>query len=107
MIKENEALNQFINTGFMLDKNNARLILVDEEKIYQFLSTDIEEYMKKYEVLATETFKKKEVRSPQMKAIGVRVENNLLQIDLSQIGIELSDLSEIMEKYKLKRHFID
>lgn len=61
----------------------------------------------KYEVLATETFKKKEVRSPQMKAIGVRVENNLLQIDLSQIGIELSDLSEIMEKYKLKRHFID
>lgn len=47
MIKENEALNQFINTGFMLDKNNARLILVDEEKIYQFLSTDIEEYMKK------------------------------------------------------------
>lgn len=40
-----------------------------------------------------------------MKAIGVRVENNLLQIDLSQIGIELSDLSEIMEKYKLKKTF--
>ena len=105
MIKENEALNQFINTGFMLDKNNARLILVNEDKIYQFLSEDIEEYMKKYEVLATETFKKKEVHSPQMKTIGVRVENNLLQIDLSQIGIELSDLSEIMERYKLKKDF--
>lgn len=105
MIKENEALNQFINTGFMLDKNNARLILVNEDKIYQFLSEDIEEYMKKYEVLATETFKKKEVHSPQMKTIGVRVENNLLQIDLSQIGIELSDLSEIMERYKLKKAF--
>lgn len=36
MIKENEALNQFINTGFMLDKNNARLILVDEEKYTNF-----------------------------------------------------------------------
>ena len=105
MIKENEALNQFINTGFMLDKNNARLILVNEDKIYQFLSEDIEEYMKKYEVLATETFKKKEVHSPQMKTIGVRVENNLLHIDLSQIGIELSDLSEIMERYKLKKAF--
>ena len=46
-----KALNQFINTGFMLDKNNARLILVDEEKIYQFLSTDIEEYMKKYGIM--------------------------------------------------------
>lgn len=40
--------------------------------------------MKKYEVLATETFKKKEIRAPQMKSIGVRIENNLLQIDLSQ-----------------------
>lgn len=56
-------------------------------------------------MLATETFKKKEVHSPQMKTIGVRVENNLLQIDLSQIGIELSDLSEIMERYKLKKAF--
>ena len=61
--------------------------------------------MKKYEVLATETFKKKEIRAPQMKSIGVRIENNLLQIDLSQIGIELSDLSDIMEKYKLKKTF--
>ncbi len=26
MIKENEALNQFIKTGFMLDRKNARLI---------------------------------------------------------------------------------
>ena len=105
IIKENEALSKFINTGFMLDKNNARLILINEEKIYQFLSVDIEEYMKKYEVLVTETFKKKEVRSPQMKSIGVRIENNLLQIDLSKTGIDLSDLSEIMEKYKLKKTF--
>ncbi len=29
------------------------------KKIYQFLSEEIEDYMKKYEVLATETFKKK------------------------------------------------
>ncbi len=105
MIKENEALNQFIKTGFMLDRKNARLILANDEKIYQFLSEEIEDYMKKYEVLATETFKKKEIRAPQMKSIGVRIENNLLQIDLSQIGIELSDLSDIMEKYKLKKTF--
>ncbi|MGN1269675.1 MAG: DEAD/DEAH box helicase [Clostridia bacterium] len=105
IIKENEALNQFIQTGFMLDKNNARLILVDENKIYKFLSEEIEDYMKKYEVLATDNFKKKEIHSLKMNSVGVKIENNLLQIDLSQIDVDLSDLPEIMEKYKLKKTF--
>lgn len=105
MIGENEALNQFIKTGFMLDKNHGRLVLAQEEKIYGFLSDEIEDYMKKYEVLATENFKNKEIKPIQMKSVGVKIENNLLQIDLSQIGIDLSDLSEVMKKYKVKKRF--
>lgn len=61
--------------------------------------------MKKYEILATENFKKKEIHSFQIKSIGIRVENNLLQIDLSKIGIDLSDLSEMLKKYQLKKKF--
>ena len=105
IIKENEVLNQFIQTGFMLDKINTRLILVDENKIYRFLSEEIEDYMKKYEVLATDNFKKKEIHSLKMNSVGVKIENNLLQIDLSKIDVDLSDLPEIMKKYKLKKTF--
>ena len=105
IIKENEVLNQLIKTGFMLDKNNSRLILADEKNIYNFLSDEIENYMKKYEVLATDNFKKKEIRSLKINSVGIKVENNLLQIDLSQIDVDLSDLAEIMEKYKLKKTF--
>ena len=102
---ENEALNNFLQTGFMLDKTNYRLVLADEEKIYFFLSEEIEGYMKKYEILATDTFRKKQIHSLQMKSIGIKVENNLLQIDLSQIGIDLSDLNQILQKYTLKKKF--
>ncbi len=102
---ENEALNNFIQTGFLLDKAKARLVLADEEKIFSFLSEEIETYMKKYEILATDAFKKKQIHNFQMKSIGIKVENHLLEIDLSQIGIDLSDLNQILQKYRLKKKF--
>lgn len=105
IIRENEALHQFIKTGFMLDRANAKLILAKEDTIYQFLSEEIESYMKRYEVLVTDAFRKKEIHSFQMKNIGIRIENNLLEIDLSQIGIDLTDLAEMLQKYQLKKKF--
>lgn len=105
IIRENEALHQFIKTGFMLDKANAKLVLTKEDTIYQFLSEEIENYMKKYEVLVTDAFKKKEIHSFQMKNIGIRIENNLLKIDLSQIGVDLTDLAQMLQRYSLKKKF--
>lgn len=105
IIKENEALHQFLKTGFMLDKVNSRLILAKEDIIYQFLSEEIEEYMKKYEVLVTDNFRKREIRNFQMHNLGIRIENNLLEVDFSQIGINLSDLAEMLQRYKTKKKF--
>ena len=59
-IQENkEVLDTFVQTGFMLDSANARLVLANDEKIYNFLSKEIEDYMKKFEVLVAEDFKKR------------------------------------------------
>ena len=101
--KENEVLEMFIKTGFMLDQENARLILADEEKIYYFLSYEIEKYMQKFEVLATDNFKKKEIHEPKINTLGVRIENNLLNIDFSDMDFDLQELQEIMEKYRMKK----
>lgn len=103
--KENEYLNLFIKSGFQLDKANARLVLAKEEDIYQFLSQDIEIYMSQFEVLATENFKKKEIKQPKMGTIGVKVENNLLKIDFSNIDFNIEELKSIMKKYKLKKKY--
>ena len=61
LIEETKAMNIFRKTGFMFDVQNLKFILPDEDKIYEFLTNDINYYMKKFEVLATENFKTKEV----------------------------------------------
>ena len=105
VLKESEALDIFIKTGFMYDKENSRLILANNEAIYNFLLNDIEEYMKKFEVLATESFKQKQIKEPKISNIGVKIENNLLDINFDGLGFELSELKDIMDKYKLKKKF--
>ena len=89
----------------MLDEKNARLILTNDEYIYNFLTNDIERYMQKLEVLATDNFKQKEVKQPRIVSLGVRVENNLLNIDLTKIDFDPTELVNILNKYKLKKKF--
>lgn len=105
VVKETKALETFINTGFMLDKQKGRLILTDDEKIYNFLSEEIFYYMKNYEVLVTDNFRKKEVKHPKVSNVGIKIENNLLKIDLADFNFSATDLAEIMERYRLKKKF--
>ena len=105
ILEENRSLNILRMTGFMIDKRNLRFILPEDDKIYNFLSDDIEMYMQKFEVLATENFKSKEIRRPKIGTIGVKVENNLLSIDLSKINIDVKELQNIMQRYELKKKY--
>ena len=104
-IKENEYMDIFVNTGFMLDTKNGRLILTDEEKIYNFLTEQIEMYMKKFEVLVTDNFKKREIRRPKIESIGIKIENNLLQVDFTKLDFSLEEIQGIMQKYVLRKKF--
>ena len=105
MIEETKALNVFRKTGFMLDVQNLRFILPNEELIYQFLTQDIEYYMQKYEVLVTENFKSKQIRQPKLGALGVKIENDILSVDLKDFNIDMKELETIMEKYHLKKKY--
>ena len=105
MIEETKALNAFRRTGFMLDTKNLRFILPDNEKIYAFLSNDINYYMRHFEVLVTENFKKKQIKEPKVGNIGIRVENNLLSIDLENLEIDIKELEDIITRYSLKKKY--
>lgn len=105
VIEETKAMNVFRKTGFMYDVKNLRFILPNEEKIYEFLTNDISYYMKKFEVLATENFKSKEITKPKIGSLGVKVENNLLSLDLSDLNVDLNELEEVIKKYKLKKKY--
>ena len=89
----------------MVDTQNLRFILPDNDKIYNFLANDIEIYMQRFEVLATDNFKSKEIRKPKIGTIGVRVENNLLSIDFKKLNIDINEIKDVMQKYQLKKKY--
>lgn len=104
-IKEAEYLNILRKTGFMLDTKNKRFILASDEQIYEFLNKDIEIYMQKFEVLITNNFKTKNIIVPKIENIGVKIENNLLKINISNMKFEAEDLKQILQKYTLKKKY--
>lgn len=105
VLEEAESLNRFRKTGFMLDKKNSRFILTDDEKIYNFLYQDITEYMQKFEILATDDFKNRQIKKPKMGTIGVKIENNLLSVNVDNFNFDKEELKEILEKYRLKKKY--
>ncbi len=104
-IKEAKLLNMFVKSGFMLDQKNSRLVLANEDRIYEFLNNDINSYIKNFEVLATDRFKEKEIKSATSINLGIKIENNLLDIDFSNLNFDASELQEIMKQYKLKKKY--
>ena len=105
IIEETKAMNIFRKSGFMLDTKNLRFIIPDNDKIYDFLTNDINYYMQHFEVMVTDNFKKKQIREPKIGNIGVRVENNLLSIDLENLEIDVKELEDVLEKYSLKKKY--
>lgn len=104
-LEEEKKLAIFKKVGFLLDTKNLRFILVNDEEIYMFLTNEINYFMQKFEVMVTENFKSKEIKQPKIGTIGVKVENNLLNIDLSKINISPEEIGEVMDKYRLKKKF--
>ena len=55
--------------------------------------------------MATYNFKEKEIKSTANISLGVRIENNLLDIDFSNLNFDPAELQDIMKKYKLKKKY--
>ena len=105
MVKESIILDMFSDSGFVFDVVNKRLMLVNDRKIFEFLKNDIEKYINKIEVFVTDEFKKKQLIVPKVTSIGVKIENNLLKVDLTQFNFDKSEIKEIMQDYIMKKSF--
>ena len=105
IIKENKALNALRRTGFMYDPRNLKFILPKEEKIYEFLLNDINYYTQRFQVLVSDNFRNKQIKQPKIGSIGLKVENNLLSINLDKLNIDLEELKDIMQSYNLKKKY--
>ena len=104
-LEERETRHLFLKTGFKENLKEKYYILKDDDDIYKFLTEEIEEYMEKFEVLVTEAFKEKQIITPRLGQIGVKVENNLLSLDFSNLDIDKEELQNIMKSYIIKKKY--
>ena len=105
VIAENKVINIIRKTGFMYYAPKECFILPNDDQIYNFLVNDIYEYMQIFEIMVTDNFKSKEIKQPKIGSLGVRVENNLLEVNLENLNIDIKELEEIMLKYNLKKKY--
>ncbi len=101
--QENEAISTFKNTGFKINEYN--MVLDDNDYIYDFLDDGINKYMEKFEVLIADNFKTKQIRQPKIGTLGIKVENNLLQINLENLDFDKSELKDVMKMYNLRKKY--
>lgn len=102
---EDEVMQIFHNSGFQIHFENKNMQLADEERIYGFLTSDIAYYTEKFEVLVTDSLKSRKLKQPKLSTLGVRVTNDLLEIQLSDADFDFSELTEIMKRYQLKKKY--
>lgn len=104
-ISEKEVERSFKNTGFEIEEKMGQYILKSDEDIYRFLTTELVVYTEKFEVLVTDEFKSREIQRPKIGTLGVKVENNLIDIDFGKMNIKIEELANVLKQYKLKKKY--
>ncbi len=102
---EYEVLKRIKQDGFYDFEEDKAFIMREDERIYNFLVNSLSEYMEKFEVLVTDSFKKNEIRQPKIVSIGVKIKNDLLNIDLSSMEFDKQELKEILNRYKMRKKY--
>ena len=104
-IEELKVRNIFKKHHFIENYEKEFIYLKDEEDIYEFIQTGIEEFMEKFEVLVTDRLKNRQIISSKRMSMGVKVDNNLLSISLDDIGLTENEIKNIFKAYKLKKKY--
>lgn len=105
IIEETKAKELFKKHKFIINYKKGIIYLANEDDIYEFLSNGINEFMQKFEVLVTDRLKNKQIVSPQMLSMGVRIQNDFLEVNFENLNIDEEELREIFKRYKLKKKY--
>lgn len=103
--KETEVVKRIFIDGFKVTEEKMQFVMHDTDNIYDFLSYKIEGYMQDFEVLATDKFKNKQIKQPKISNIGVKVDNGLLELDISKINVDINELKDILKDYNIKKKY--
>ncbi len=96
--------------GNILRHYNFRTIkgsiyLSEESDIYSFVKSGIKELMEVGEVRVTERLKHINLVRSATGSIGLKIENNMLKVEIRDINMPLEEMKSILESYKLKNKY--
>lgn len=103
-IKEAQMLVWLENYRFEL-KSDGSYLLKDEEAIYTFLQEGIQELTQVGELYASDTFKGIKIKEPKSLSVGIRLENNWLNVNFEELEFESSDYKRILSAYRLQKKY--
>lgn len=84
---------------------SGKLSISREYMIYEFLTQGVDELNRCCEIFVTDKFKGMQVKKPNKLNVGVKVSNNLIDLQFDFGGYTVSQLSEILSAYRLKKKY--
>ncbi len=106
----NEFINEEVEDNFIdfiyelgFDKEN--LTIENDELIYDFLTNQIENLKQYAEVYISESIKNINIRQMKQPSVGVRFDNNLLEVSFDNLDFDVKELEKVLRTYQLKRKF--
>ena len=104
-IEERKAKSLFKKYNFLVNVQKKCIYLSNEDDIYNFLTDGINIFMQKFEVLVTDKLKNKQIINTKNITMGVRIKNDLLEINFEDLGVDEEELREIFKRYKAKKKY--
>ncbi|MFA9423303.1 MAG: SNF2 helicase associated domain-containing protein [Sedimentibacter sp.] len=101
--EETKVLIALENCGF--EKTTAKYSMTDEDNIYEFLTTGVNTLTSLCEVNVSDDFKKINIRYPKSMSMGVKLNSNLIELDIEKLEFDPSELKDILLNYKRKKKY--
>ncbi len=101
--KESELISLFKDNGF-IEKNN-KFVLMDEKKIFNFISSTLNSLISAHQVSVSETFKKIKLNSPGKFSMKITLLNNLIELNFDDLQFSLSELKDILKHFKARKKY--
>ncbi len=104
-IEEKKVSDILSRYNFMIDTKRKIVYLSKEEDIFNFLKDGINLFMEKFEVLVTDKLKNKQIITSKTISLGVRIQNDLLELNIENFDFDKEEISNILKTYKFKKKY--
>lgn len=103
---ETKIIKLINESDFLYHAPIRKLVLdVNEEKMFEFLSEEISKFEQQGEVYISDRLERLNLHYAPRVSVGVRIESDLLKLDIDTEDIDLNEVQDILKSYRLKKKY--